>query len=82
MEVRIKAHKLMEAIQVLDHLIELELEDYEWQLLKDNVHSYMGEFELATSKFKEILAEVPLRVEAYHGLVMLACDPPRNWRMW
>ncbi|BBH05613.1 Tetratricopeptide repeat-like superfamily protein, partial [Prunus dulcis] len=49
MEVRIKAHKLTEAIQVLDRLIELEPEEYEWQLLKANVHSYMGEFELATS---------------------------------
>ncbi|VVA33996.1 PREDICTED: SLOW GREEN 1 [Prunus dulcis] len=82
MEVRIKAHKLTEAIQVLDRLIELEPEEYEWQLLKANVHSYMGEFELATSEFKEILAKDPLLVEAYHGLLMsLFRNPPRNWRM-
>ncbi|CAB4314853.1 unnamed protein product [Prunus armeniaca] len=78
MEVRIKAHKLTEAIQVLDRLIELEPEDYEWQLLKANVHSYMGEFELATSEFEEILAKDPLRVEAYHGLVMSASQSPEK----
>ncbi|XP_004302797.1 PREDICTED: protein SLOW GREEN 1, chloroplastic [Fragaria vesca subsp. vesca] len=72
MEVRIKAHKLTEAVQVLDRLIEVEPEDFEWQLLKANVHTYMGEYDLATSEFEDILAKDPLRVEAYHGLVMSA----------
>lgn len=70
MEVRIKAHKLSEAVEVLDRLIELEPSDYEWPLLKANIHCYMGELELAGKEFEEILAKDPFRVEAYHGLVM------------
>lgn len=70
MEVRIKAHKLSEAVEVLDRLIELEPSDYEWPLLKANIHCYMGELDLAGKEFEEILAKDPFRVEAYHGLVM------------
>ncbi|XP_062117119.1 protein SLOW GREEN 1, chloroplastic-like [Humulus lupulus] len=72
MEVRIKANKLQEAVQVLDRLIELEPDDNEWPVLKANIHSYMGELELAKYEFEEILKKDPLRVEAYHGLVMAA----------
>lgn len=74
MELKIKAHKLNEAVQVLDRLIEIEPEDFEWRLLKANVHTYMGENELASSEFEEILSKDPLRVEAYHGLVMSAAQ--------
>ncbi|KAK7814394.1 protein SLOW GREEN 1, chloroplastic [Quercus suber] len=74
MEVRIKAQKLKEAIQVIDRLIELEPEEFEWPLLKANIFSYMGEQELAKSKFEEILEKDPLRVEAYHGLVMVSSE--------
>lgn len=70
MEVRIRAHKLSEAVEVLDRLIELEPSDFEWPLLKANIHSYMGELELARIEFEEILSKDPFRVEAYHGLVM------------
>ncbi|POO02432.1 N-terminal acetyltransferase A, auxiliary subunit [Trema orientale] len=72
MEVRIKANKLQEAVQVLDRLIELQPDDDEWPVLKANLHSYMGELELAKYEFEEILKKDPLRVEAYHGLVMAA----------
>ena len=72
MEVRIKANKLQEAVQVLDRLIELEPDDNEWPVLRANIHSYMGELELAKYEFEEILKKDPLRVEAYHGLVMVA----------
>ncbi|KAI5324305.1 hypothetical protein L3X38_033378 [Prunus dulcis] len=66
MEVRIKAHKLTEAIQVLDRLIELEPEEYECQLLKANVHSYMGlswSFDVSVSQSAEKLENVVKRVE-------------------
>ncbi|XP_030493742.2 protein SLOW GREEN 1, chloroplastic [Cannabis sativa] len=72
MEIRIKANKLQEAVQVLDRLIELEPDDNEWPVLKANIHSYMGELELAKYEFEDILKKDPLRVEAYHGLVMAA----------
>ncbi|XP_050384577.1 protein SLOW GREEN 1, chloroplastic-like [Argentina anserina] len=72
MEAKVKAHKLAEAVEVLDRLIQLEPEDFEWQLLKANVHTYMSENDLAASEFEDILVKDPLRVEAYHGLVMSA----------
>lgn len=70
MEVRIKSRKLREAIQVIDRLIELEPEEQEWPLLKAQIHSYSGDFGTAKNEFEDILAKDPLRVEAYHGLVM------------
>ncbi|XP_024022819.1 protein SLOW GREEN 1, chloroplastic [Morus notabilis] len=72
MEAKIKANKLDEVVQVLDRLIELEPEDLEWPLLKANIHSHNGELELTKSEFEAILEKDPLRVEAYHGLVMAA----------
>ncbi|KAG6697233.1 hypothetical protein I3842_09G188900 [Carya illinoinensis] len=74
MEARIKARNFKEAIQVLDRLIELEPEEFEWPLLKANLHSYIGELELARNEFEEILERDPLRVEAYHGLLMVASE--------
>ncbi|KAF2306115.1 hypothetical protein GH714_012753 [Hevea brasiliensis] len=71
MEVRIKARKLLGAIEVVDRLIELEPNEDEWPLLKPQIYSYSGEFELARKGFEEILEKDPLRVEAYHGLVMV-----------
>ncbi|XP_021289932.1 protein SLOW GREEN 1, chloroplastic-like [Herrania umbratica] len=70
MEVRIKAKKLQQAIEVIDRLIELEPEDTEWPMLKAQIHSYGGDYELAKNEFEEILAKDPVRVEAFHGLVM------------
>ncbi|KAJ9180765.1 hypothetical protein P3X46_008974 [Hevea brasiliensis] len=70
MEVRIKARKLLGAIEVVDRLIELEPSEDEWPLLKAQIYSYSGEFESARKGFEEILEKDPLRVEAYHGLVM------------
>ncbi|XWS59767.1 hypothetical protein CRYUN_Cryun08bG0149800 [Craigia yunnanensis] len=69
-EVRIKSRKLQQAIEVIDRLIELEPEDTEWPMLKAQIHSYGGDFELANNEFEEILAKDPVRVEAFHGLVM------------
>lgn len=74
MEVRIKARKLKEAIEVLDRLIELEPEEYEWPLLRANIYSYLEEHELARKEFEQILDKDPFRVEAYHGLVMASSE--------
>ncbi|XP_022744459.1 protein SLOW GREEN 1, chloroplastic-like [Durio zibethinus] len=70
MEVRIKSKKLQQAIEVIDRLIEHEPEDTEWPMLKAQIHSYSGDIELAKNEFEEILAKDPVRVEAFHGLVM------------
>ncbi|KAL3753832.1 hypothetical protein ACJRO7_001124 [Eucalyptus globulus] len=74
MEAKIKSRKLQEAIGILGRLIELEPEEREWPLLKANIYSYSGEFESAKRTFEEILDKDPLRVEAYHGLVMAASE--------
>nr|KYP56447.1 hypothetical protein KK1_002688 [Cajanus cajan] len=55
-------HALMECkirarIEEADRLIEVELEEYEWPLL-----------------FEEILKRDPLRVEAFHGLMMATLE--------
>jgi tetratricopeptide (TPR) repeat protein len=70
MEVRIKSKKLQEAIEVVDRLIELEPNEDEWPLLKSQIYTYSGDFESAKDGFEAILKKDPLRVEAYHGLVM------------
>lgn len=70
MEVKIKNRKLPEAVEVINRLIELEPEEFELPLLRAHMYSYMGESELAKAGFEEILEKDPLRVEAYHGLVM------------
>ncbi|XP_071720550.1 protein SLOW GREEN 1, chloroplastic [Rutidosis leptorrhynchoides] len=72
MELKIKNGKVHEAIGILNQLINLEPEDSEWQLLKYHLHSYGGDHDSAKLGFEEILAKDPLRVEAYHGLVMAA----------
>ncbi|KAL8204889.1 hypothetical protein R6Q57_010512 [Mikania cordata] len=72
MEVKIKIGKVHEAIGILNQLIDLEPEDSEWQLLKYHLHSFSGDHESAKLGFQEIIAKDPLRVEAYHGLVMAA----------
>ncbi|XP_020211070.1 uncharacterized protein LOC109795914 [Cajanus cajan] len=43
MECKIRARKIEEAMAVLDRLIEVELEEYEWPLLKANMHIYNDE---------------------------------------
>ncbi|XP_011007307.1 PREDICTED: uncharacterized protein LOC105113025 [Populus euphratica] len=70
MEVRIKSKKLLEAIEVVDRLIELEPNEDEWPLLKSQIYIYSGDFESAKDGFEAIVQKDPLRVEAYHGLVM------------
>ncbi|KAG5379588.1 hypothetical protein IGI04_027430 [Brassica rapa subsp. trilocularis] len=74
MEVKIRSRKLTEAVEVVDRLIKLEPEEPEWPVLKANIFTYSGEIDSATASFEEILAKDPLRVEAYHGLVMAYSD--------
>ncbi|PHT37703.1 hypothetical protein CQW23_21276 [Capsicum baccatum] len=74
MEIKIKNKKMMEAISVIDRLIELEPNEVEWPLLKSHLYVNFGEVELAKVGFNEILKKDPLRVEAYHGLVMAAAS--------
>lgn len=63
-----------EALGVLDRLIELEPDEYEWPLLKANMHIYNDNHALARDLFEEILKKDPLRVEAFHGLVMATSE--------
>lgn len=70
MEVKLKKRKIPEAIQIIDRLIEIEPEEDEWPLFKAQVQSFSGDFESATKGFEDILLKDPLRVEAFHGLVM------------
>ncbi|KAJ8899743.1 hypothetical protein K2173_019442 [Erythroxylum novogranatense] len=70
MEVKIKSRKLLEAVDVVDRLIALQPNDEEWPLLKGQILSFSGDTETARKIFEDILAKDPLRVEAYHGVVM------------
>ncbi|CAK9153862.1 unnamed protein product [Ilex paraguariensis] len=72
MEIRIKNQQILEAINIIERLIELEPNDIEWPLLRAHMHCYGGEIELAKIGFNEILENDPFRVEAYHGLVLAA----------
>lgn len=72
MEIKIKNRKLPEAVEVINRMIALEPDEFELPLLRAHMYSYLGESELAKARFEEILEKDPLRVEAYHGLVMAA----------
>lgn len=72
LEIRIKNKKVQGALEIIDKLIVLEPEDRDWPLMKSHTYYYSGEIELAKKGFNEILDKDPLRVEAYHGLVMVA----------
>ncbi|XP_026418114.1 protein SLOW GREEN 1, chloroplastic-like [Papaver somniferum] len=72
MENKIKDKKVVEAVTILDKLIEIDPSDPQWPLLKSHLQSSIGEAEAATLGFEEILSKDPLSVEAYHGLVMAA----------
>ncbi|KAK4272945.1 hypothetical protein QN277_021430 [Acacia crassicarpa] len=77
-EVKVRARKIEEAIQVIDRLIELEPEEFEWPLLKAHMYVYNGNYELAKEKFEEVLTKDPYRVEAYHGLVMATSESDKS----
>ncbi|KAH0465192.1 hypothetical protein IEQ34_005295 [Dendrobium chrysotoxum] len=70
MELKVKAGKFQDAIAAVDRLIQLQPGEKELLLLKAHLQSYSGDAESARQGFEDILAEDPLLVEAYHGLVM------------
>ncbi|XAR50959.1 hypothetical protein NMG60_11005430 [Bertholletia excelsa] len=72
MEMKIKNRKFEEGIAIIKQLMVLEPNDIEWPLLKAHLHCYNGELELAKLGFNNIIEKDPFRVEAYHGLVMVA----------
>lgn len=72
MEIKIKNKKILDAISIIDKLIEVEPNESEWPLMKSHLYVNIGEVELAKVGFNEILKKDPFRVEAYHGLVMAA----------
>ncbi|KAG2309239.1 hypothetical protein Bca52824_028987 [Brassica carinata] len=74
MEVKIKSRNLLEAIDLINRLIELEPEEKEWPILKANIFSHSGDSQSAKNAFEDIISKDPLRVEAYHGLAMAYSD--------
>ncbi|CAH8321922.1 unnamed protein product [Eruca vesicaria subsp. sativa] len=74
MKIKLQSKNLDQALEILNRLISLDPEEQEWRILRAQVQTYGGDFESATKGFEEILAKDPLRVEAYHGLVMAYSD--------
>ncbi|KAL6011227.1 hypothetical protein ACLOJK_001672 [Asimina triloba] len=72
METKIKLQKIPEAIDMIDRLIALQPNVPDWPLLRAHLHLYGGDINVARSSFEELIAADPFRVEAYHGLAMLA----------
>ncbi|KAF9591810.1 hypothetical protein IFM89_008460 [Coptis chinensis] len=70
MEIKLKNQNLLEAISIVDKLVQIEPLEKQWCLLRAHLYSYSGEVELAKMSFEEILEDDPLFVEAYHGLTM------------
>ncbi|KAL5716900.1 hypothetical protein ACHQM5_010005 [Ranunculus cassubicifolius] len=70
MEIKLNNQKLLEAIEIVDRLIQIEPSEKQWRLLRSHLHSYSGDIDSAKLGFEEILSEDPLFVEAYHGLAM------------
>ncbi|KAG2334997.1 hypothetical protein Bca52824_006194 [Brassica carinata] len=74
MKIKLQSKNLDQSLEILNRLISLDPEEQEWRILKAQVQTYGGDFDSATKGFEEILARDPLRVEAYHGLVMAYSD--------
>ena len=70
MELKIKTHKLPEAIDIVDRLTVLEPGEKDLPLLKAHLQSYDGKTATAKVGFEDMLKKDPTLVEAYHGLVM------------
>ncbi|CAL1379155.1 unnamed protein product [Linum trigynum] len=61
MELKIKSRKLPEAIGVIDRLIQVEPNNDECLLLKDQIYSYSDDSDPTTKIFEEVLEKDPLR---------------------
>jgi len=69
-EIKFKSDKHEQAIVFLDRLIEIEPYERKWPAMKARILSYHGKSESAIEAFEEILEKDPIRVDAYHYLVM------------
>ncbi|CAH8259894.1 unnamed protein product [Arabidopsis lyrata] len=69
-EIKFKSDRHEQAIEVLDRLIEIEPDERKWPAMKARILSYHGKSELAIEAFERILEKDPIRVDAYHYLVM------------
>ncbi|KAG7576613.1 Tetratricopeptide repeat [Arabidopsis thaliana x Arabidopsis arenosa] len=69
-EIKYKSDRHEEAIEVLDRLIKIEPDERKWPAMKARILSYHGKSELAIEAFEGILEKDPIRVDAYHYLVM------------
>ncbi|KAG7581173.1 Tetratricopeptide repeat [Arabidopsis suecica] len=69
-EIKFKSDRHEQAIEVLDRLIKIEPDERKWPAMKARILSYHGKSELAIEAFEGILEKDPIRVDAYHYLVM------------
>ncbi|VFQ85850.1 unnamed protein product [Cuscuta campestris] len=74
LEIRVRNKQIVQAIIILDRLMELEPNEVEWPVLKNHLYVLTGELETARNGFNQILSKDPLRVEAYHGLITAVSD--------
>ncbi|XP_075104082.1 uncharacterized protein LOC107770234 [Nicotiana tabacum] len=72
LENHIKNRELVDALSILNKLIELEPNETEWHFLKSHLYVHNGELELAKIGFREVILKDPYHVEAYRGLVVVA----------
>ncbi|XP_019262521.1 PREDICTED: protein SLOW GREEN 1, chloroplastic-like [Nicotiana attenuata] len=72
LENHIKNRELVDALSILNKLIELEPNETEWHFLKSHLYVHKGELELAKLGFREVISKDPYLVEAYRGLVVVA----------
>ncbi|XP_019251042.1 PREDICTED: protein SLOW GREEN 1, chloroplastic-like [Nicotiana attenuata] len=72
LENHIKNRELVDALSILNKLIELESNEIEWCFLKSHLYVHNGELELAKLGFREVISKDPYHVEAYRGLVVVA----------
>lgn len=68
--IKIRNGKLKEALDIVDRLTAIESGEGAWPLMKAHILVTNGDPETAKSMFESVIAEHPLHVEAFHGLVM------------
>ncbi|KAF3786393.1 SLOW GREEN 1 protein [Nymphaea thermarum] len=79
LEVKVEAGNLLEAISAVDRLAAVEPAEKRWPLTRAQLLNRVGDVEAAVQGFEEILAEEPLSVEAYQGLVSIAASQSQSF---
>ncbi|KAK4345619.1 hypothetical protein RND71_035795 [Anisodus tanguticus] len=74
LENKVKNRELVDAISILNKLIELEPNEIEWRFLKSHLYVHNGEVGLAKLGFRDIILKDPYYIEAYRGLVAAAME--------